>query len=102
MDGETPSDVDTSQLPDEPLEHAFERAQIGFLVVDELGTVLRANPAGAGLLGTTPPGICGSDLTTLVHPDDLTRVFSELPPRVGRGGAGPLPHRTLPAPPAWG
>src|SRR3546814_1779330 len=101
MDGETPSDVDTSQLPDEPLEHAFERAQIGFLVVDELGTVLRANPAGAGILGTTPPGICGSDLTTLVHPDDLTMVFGELQQMVGRGGAGPIQFRILRADLEW-
>src|SRR3546814_19835554 len=74
---------------------------MGFLVVDELGTVLGANPAGAGILGTTPPVICGSDLTTLVHPDDLTMVFGELQQMVERCGAGLSQFRLLRADLEW-
>ncbi len=56
-------------------EAVFENAEVGFLILDEKLSVLRANPAVCRYVGYPEEELKGRSVTILVHPDDIQRVL---------------------------
>ncbi len=57
---------------------AFVRSPVGMAVVSLGGTLLDVNTAFARMTGHTQPRLVDSNLISLVHPDDRTRIMRDL------------------------
>ncbi|MEZ0491105.1 PAS domain S-box protein [Kineococcus sp. TBRC 1896] len=81
------------------LQAAFDASLVGNVDLGLDGTVLRANPAAASMLGRTPADLVGQRWTAHVHPDDraaggevVTRSLEGGPAGSGRDGGVDLRH----------
>jgi diguanylate cyclase (GGDEF)-like protein/PAS domain S-box-containing protein len=75
------------------LEHAFEHTRAGMAIVDAAGVVLRANTAGASIIGRTAEEVTGLAFVDLIHADDLELALLELGRGMAQGHGGPAEIR---------
>jgi PAS domain S-box-containing protein len=103
---ETPpdrSDVDILTQHTERFQAAFEQAAIGMATMTLTGRIVRANPALARLLGSTPQALVGTLFADHVMADDLNEVNAALL-RVASGviDADDVTHGVVSTRKAWG
>ncbi len=79
----------------ELLELAFDRARSGLALIDMSGTILRANPVGAAIVGRTPEEVAGIHLGELIPTDDQHILVDALATLPAKGSAGPVDLKTL-------
>jgi diguanylate cyclase (GGDEF)-like protein/PAS domain S-box-containing protein len=72
---------------------AFERSRAGLALIDTSGVILRANEAGAAIIGRTPDEVVGIQLLDLLHPKDMGTAIRELARLPAEGWAGPIDLR---------
>lgn len=81
----------------------FDTAADAVLIVDEAGTVERANPAAGILFGWTPAELIGSSITRLIPPELRKRYDENIADFMKTGGrAAMTERRVLSALKAWG
>ena len=56
-------------------EAVFENAEVGFLILDEKLSIVKANPAVCRYVGYSEDELKGKNVTFLIHPDDVQNVL---------------------------
>jgi len=56
----------------------FDFAPVGYLLVDQMGSIIEANLTAASLLRTPRNELAGRQLATFIRPDSLSRIETEL------------------------
>jgi diguanylate cyclase (GGDEF)-like protein/PAS domain S-box-containing protein len=86
---------------DDFLAYAFDHTESGVAIVSSDGTVLRANRAGAALIGRSPEQVVDIGFLGFLHPDDLEEALSALGATLEEGHGGPVELRVARPDGSW-
>ena len=78
-----------------------EHARDPICEIDEQGKILYASPSVTELFGIEPDELAGMDFASLIHLDDIARIYRRCGPQLNTEGSGPVQFRARSGDGSW-